>query len=118
MEKKKLRSPEQMKIIIMDRLDYFANMFKLIGNGTTENPRWMILYYTWDDDMRKGMKLESSQKKLGWEFDFTDEEIQGLEDTFDIEVSYNASIPHDAWFREARNKHLAEHHPTIELYNV
>lgn len=96
-------------IAYLEKLETCANLFKLIGMGEHENPKWLQYRGVSDSHRELGVKnhlyFKSSQCPVGFLIP-----IENDEDFHFFVCSYSEAYD---YFKALRKKHLSENHPTI-----
>lgn len=91
----------------LEKLEYHCNVYKLIGNGTTESPMWLQLRNSFDIERNRRAVLlfvNSQRDSLGFEIELEDDDNWIEYEAFKIAYDY---------FRELKYTYIQENHPTI-----
>jgi hypothetical protein len=89
----------------IENLEYNCNVYKLIGNGTTESPMW-FQYRSKSFDEENGKLLFANSQKSSIQFEI---EL----DTEDYWMQFEAFNNLYNYFRDLKYAYIKENHPTI-----
>lgn len=100
-----MKNLEKYKDKFLENIEYNCNLYKLIGNGTTESPMW-FQYRSKSFDEENGAMLFANSQKSSINFEI---ELE-LEDSWMQFEAFNTIY---YYFRDLKYEYIKENHPTI-----
>ena len=99
-----MKDLEKYKDKFLEKLEYQCNVYKLIGNGTSESPMWFQLQAKALDEDRAVLFFRSSQKNISFEIELDEDDSWMQYEAFNNLYNY---------FRDLKYEYIKENHPTI-----
>ena len=102
-----MKDLEKYKDKFLENIEYQCNIYKLIGNGTTESPMWFqYRSKSFEEDNNNNKLLFVNSQKSGIYFEIEIEK----EDSW---IQYEAFTQLYDYFRDLKYEYIKENHPTI-----